>query len=183
MPPPPSHSLCYAPNLHTIHGMPQMRHIQPNLQPISLNVPPHPSSQSMSNGLVPPLPLNNTSSPLLPNSQYSSNNCFPLVYWFPSTPPVSPPNQAAIYHIQSPSTVPWVLILRNAPLGIKKSDILQFFSGYEVLSDYIQIHSYNESYMSDAFVTFSNRNEAERALMAKNYQKLGSNSVELFLAA
>jgi hypothetical protein len=115
----------------------------------------------------------------------------PLIYWFPTTPPISPissnQQQQSTTSSQAAQSqtaaVPWVLILKGAPLNVKKADVLQFFSGFDVMSDYVQIHAYNESFgVADAFVTFSSRCEAERALMSKNYHKLGNNLVELFLA-
>jgi hypothetical protein len=111
----------------------------------------------------------------------------PLIYWFPTTPPISPSsNQSqstSSQAVQTQTGVPWVLILKGAPLNVKKADVLQFFSGFDVMTDYVQIHAYNESFgVADAFVTFSSRCEAERALISKNYHKLGNNLVELFLA-
>jgi hypothetical protein len=122
-----------------------------------------------------------------------------LVYWFPATPPISPSNStttgamapntsASIFQMQSsastamPHQVPWVLILKGAPGTLKKADVLHFFSGFDVLSEYVQINAYNEPFLADAFVTFSSRSEAERALISKNFQKIGNNTVELFLA-
>ena len=148
----------------------QLRHVPP---PPTHGLPLLPSTSTSTSS-------SNTATSLMPPPP----NQFPLVYWFPTTPPVSPTQTLYLQQQQQASVVspPWVLILKGAPLGINKTDILQFFSGYDLLPDFIQIQPIAETFMSDAFVTFSNRNEAERALIGKNYQKIGNNSVELFLA-
>lgn len=153
---------------------------------------------------TPPI-LQSSQFPSLLNHHHQHHQSYPqpphsLVYWFPATPPISPSNStatgamapntssASMFQMQSsasttmPHQVPWVLILKGAPGTLKKADVLHFFSGFDVLPEYVQINAYNEPFLADAFVTFSSRCEAERALTSKNFQKIGNNTVELFLA-
>jgi len=56
-----------------------------------------------------------------------------------------------------------------------------------VLPEFIQIQNSQDLLKNgmntcDALVAFINRNEAERALVARNYQKIGNNVIELFVA-
>ena len=56
-----------------------------------------------------------------------------------------------------------------------------------MLPEFIQIQNSQDLLKNgmntcDALVAFINRNEAERALVARNYQKIGNNVIELFVA-
>jgi len=205
-------NLCYStfhPSPHqTTVNFSHIRQLPPSLihqiHPNSSNQLPQSASIMQSNLLLQNSQFNLISPQHshLQQQNFPPSATHPLVYWFPTTPPISPSNPTTstnasappIYQIQStiqppplphPSTqpqVPWVLILKGAPSTVKKSEVLQFFSGFDVLAEYVQINVYNEMLVADAFVTFSSRGEAERALISKNYHKIGNNAVELFLA-
>jgi hypothetical protein len=57
----------------------------------------------------------------------------------------------------------------------------------KILPEYIQIQNNTESYLNglstvDVLITFFSRSEAERACIEKNHLKIGSNTIELYLA-
>ena len=48
----------------------------------------------------------------------------------------------------------------------------------------MQIQNHAEGYLKGltVFITFFNRNDAEKAIIEKNHQNIGNNLIELFLA-
>ncbi len=150
------------------------------------------------------------SNQLTPNGSYAQPIIYwyPTPPVSPTQKLIFHPQPPSIVHsVSSPS----ILILKGAPVGITVSDILAIFHGYEVynqkllfkkkiisnifmiylkikiLPEYIQIQNNTESYLNglstvDVLITFFNRSEAERACIEKNHLKIGSNTIELYLA-
>jgi epithelial splicing regulatory protein 1/2 len=102
-------------------------------------------------------------------------------YWPYPSPPVSPSSYyAAAAHAQP---VPGVVLLRGLPYNATTNDILNLFQGYpEVTAECVQIQRTAAGQPTgEAFITFSNRLDAERAVLEKNRQVLGSRPVELYV--
>ncbi|XP_043222924.1 epithelial splicing regulatory protein 1-like isoform X2 [Amphibalanus amphitrite] len=109
-----------------------------------------------------------------------------LYYWqaYPS-PPVSP---TSYYNGLTPPVTtgpsPALVRMRGLPYSSSKVDILKFFEGFEIAPECIQLQQNAEGQPSgEAMVSFASRTEAERAILEKNKQHIGTRYIELFMAS
>jgi RNA recognition motif-containing protein len=71
--------------------------------------------------------------------------------------------------------------MRGLPFRISNHDILDFFRGFDILPQSVQIGMTSDGRSSgEAWVSFGSSEEAQRAIIEKNRQHLGSRYVEIF---
>ena len=73
--------------------------------------------------------------------------------------------------------------MRGLPYRISHHDILDFFRGFDVIPQSVQLGTNSDGRSSgEAWVTFGSPEESQRAIFEKNRQHLGSRYVEIFPA-
>ncbi|KHJ44908.1 hypothetical protein D918_04719 [Trichuris suis] len=108
-----------------------------------------------------------------------------VVYWPYPSPPVSPTSYFTSAGQQAQVQGSNTVLLRGLPLNATAADVLNFFQGYpELTLDSVQIHRAPSGQMTgDALVSFPNRVDAERAVIERNRQIMGSRPIDLYLCA
>jgi len=70
--------------------------------------------------------------------------------------------------------------MRGLPWSITREDIIQFFSGYQIIAEAVNISLDERQRPSgDARVSFATREEAMRAKVERNHQYIGNRYIEL----
>lgn len=96
------------------------------------------------------------------------------------SPPVSGPSRAKRFSDKDKLEYTEVLKMRGLPYSVKKSQIAEFFGGYKVNEERIQIVCRPDGKATgEAYVEFETAEEAKRA-MAKDKMSIGMRYVELF---
>jgi len=109
-------------------------------------------------------------------ASFAYPNPFNLIYWPYPSPPVSP----TTYYAHSGPTM---VNMRGLPYSTQLNDVLNFFNGWELTTDCIQLQRNGDGRPNgEAVVTFPSRADAERAIQEKNRQNIGNRYIELFMA-
>jgi len=74
-----------------------------------------------------------------------------------------------------------VVGIRNLPFQVTPDNVLDFFHGYETVSDSVRIHYLEDGRCSgDAIISFRTKKEAQKAVTSLNKKQIGKRSVDLF---
>jgi len=74
-----------------------------------------------------------------------------------------------------------VVGLRNLPFQVTPDNILDFFRGYETVTDSVRIHYLEDGRCSgDAIISFRTKKEAQKAVTSLNKKQIGKRTVDLF---
>ncbi|XP_010550499.1 PREDICTED: heterogeneous nuclear ribonucleoprotein H isoform X2 [Tarenaya hassleriana] len=96
------------------------------------------------------------------------------------SPPVSGPSRAKRFCEKDKLEYTEVLKMRGLPYSVKKSQIVEFFSGYKVIEERVHIVCRPDGKATgEAYVEFETAEEAKKA-MAKDKMSIGTRYVELF---
>lgn len=100
----------------------------------------------------------------------------PILYWYPS-PPMSPQNT---FYLQS---FPTTVVMKGLPSSVHAQDIVRFLDGVtEVTPDVTLVKSSDgRVHCSDAYVNFSSRTDAERAVSEHTRKQIGNRFVEMYM--